>query len=227
MAAYFTPDLFSFLEDLAAHNDREWFNDNKSRYQESVQEPALRFIADCAPGLAKISSHFVADPRSQGGSLFRIYRDTRFSRDKTPYKTYTGIQLRHETAGDAHAPGYYLHLQPGGCFMGAGVWHPETAVARNIRSAIAADPTGWKRATQTAAFRKTFQLEGHSLARVPAGLDPQHQFAEDLRRKDFMAVARLDDDEVTSMTFLKDFTATLRGASPFMVFLCAATGAAF
>lgn len=227
MAAYFTSDLFSFLEDLAAHNDREWFNANKARYQESVQEPALRFISDFEPTLGKVSSHFVADARTQGGSLFRIYRDTRFSKDKTPYKTYTGIQFRHETAGDAHAPGYYLHLQPGSCFMGAGLWHPETPVAREIRSAIADDPAGWKRATQTAAFRKTFELEGDSLTRVPSGLDPQHPFADDLRRKDFMAISHLEDEALTSASFMKDFGAKVRAASPFMVFLCAATGAAF
>lgn len=145
MAAHFTKSTFDFLEDLAIHNDRDWFNANKSRYIETVQEPALQFITDFGPRLAKISPHFTADARTVGGSLFRIHRDTRFSKDKTPYKENTGVQFRHVAAKDAHAPGYYLHLQPGECIVGMGLWRPETAVAYAIREKIAADPAGWKR----------------------------------------------------------------------------------
>ncbi len=90
MASYFTPGSLKFLRDLAANNERDWFQSNKERYLSLIQEPALQLIEDFAPRLAKISKHFVADPRPQGGSLFRIYRDIRFSKDKTPYKTYVG-----------------------------------------------------------------------------------------------------------------------------------------
>ncbi|MGA7097163.1 MAG: TIGR02453 family protein, partial [Acidimicrobiia bacterium] len=113
---YFQPALFRFLRDLAANNNREWFEANRERYAETVQEPALAFIADFAPRLEKISPCFRADAKVQGGSLFRIYRDTRFSADKTPYKTNTGVHFRHDRFKDAHAPGYYLHLQPRECF---------------------------------------------------------------------------------------------------------------
>src|SRR3954470_21671845 len=92
----FSPALFTFLRDLAANNDREWFAANKARYVAEVQEPALAFIEDVGMRLPEeISPHFVADPRTTGGSLFRIYRDTRFSKDKTPYKTHCGVQFRH------------------------------------------------------------------------------------------------------------------------------------
>ena len=122
----FTPALFSFLRDLAANNDREWFSANKSRYIAEVQEPALAFVEDLGMRLPEeVSPHFVADARANGGSVFRIYRDTRFSKDKTPYKTHTGIQFRHERSRDVHAPGFYLHLEPRNVFMACGCWHPE------------------------------------------------------------------------------------------------------
>ena len=104
MPRHFTPKMFSFLRDLADNNDREWFAANKDRYETDVREPALDFIEDFADRLLKISPNFSADPRKQGGSMFRIHRDTRFSKDKTPYKIHTGMQFRHvATKDDVHA----------------------------------------------------------------------------------------------------------------------------
>ena len=109
----FAPALFRFLRDLRKNNDREWFLAHKDVYERDVNEPALAFISAFAAPLRKISPHLVADARPIGGSLFRIYRDVRFSNDKRPYKTHVGIHFRHRSAGDAHAPGFYLHLEPG------------------------------------------------------------------------------------------------------------------
>src|SRR6266508_1161572 len=106
----FTADLFRFLEDLRTHNDRAWFGKNKERYLDSVQEPSLEFVRSFAPYLAKISPHFVADDRPVGGSVFRIYRDIRFSKDKSPYKTWIGVDFRHRGDRDVHGPSFYLHL---------------------------------------------------------------------------------------------------------------------
>ena len=106
---HFTRKTFGFLRDLAENNDRDWFQANKGRYEEEVKEPALEFIRDFSEPLKALSPHFKADPRANGGSLFRIYRDTRFSKDKSPYKTFTGIQFRHDLGKDAHTPGFYLH----------------------------------------------------------------------------------------------------------------------
>ena len=131
----FSPELFAFLADLRANNDREWFAANKQRYEQALLEPALDFVVDFAPRLEKLSPHFLADPRPSGGSLFRIYRDTRFAKDKTPYKTNAGIHFRHERAKEAAAPGFYLHLAPGEVFAGGGMWHPDTATATRIREA--------------------------------------------------------------------------------------------
>jgi uncharacterized protein (TIGR02453 family) len=218
--AVFGPELFSFLEELRAHNNRDWFAANKHRYEEHLLEPSLEFIAAFAPHLEKISPHFRADARPSGGSLFRIYRDTRFSKDKTPYKTNLGIHFRHERAKDAHAPGYYLHIGPGEVFAGGGIWHPDTQAATQIREAIVADPERWKRATRTGAFTKQLSLGGDSLKRVPSWADAEHPYAEDLKRKDFFGSRRLNDDDVVAPGFVEKYARVCRAAAPLMQFLC-------
>ncbi len=227
MARSFTPALFSFLRDLEANNERPWFQANKDRYERSVKEPALGFVQDFAPHLAKISPHFVADPRPVGGSMFRIYRDTRFSKDKTPYKTYTGIQFRHEAGKDVHAPGFYLHLEPGAVFAGVGLWHPDATTARMIREAIVADPDRWRKVTRSKRFTDVYTLEGDTLKRPPRGFDPEHPYLEDLKRKDFIATARLTQKAVTSDGFVDEYAKLLKRGAPFMAFLCDAVGVPF
>jgi len=225
--SYFTPQLFAFLRDLANNNDREWFKANQKTYEAVIREPALDFINDFAAPLAKISPHFVADSRTVGGSLFRIQRDTRFSKDKTPYKANTGLQFRHAMAKDVHAPGFYLNLQPAENYMGLGLWRPESKVAYQIRAHIDANQGEWKRASRGKRFTDVFAAEGDSLIRPPRGYDEDHPLIEDLKRKDFIASARLTQREITSETFLVDFTAKVKRAVPYMRFLCEAVGVPF
>lgn len=224
---YFTPRLFGFLRELEEHNTRDWFKAHQDVYEEHVREPALDFINDFAAPLEKISPHFVADSRMVGGSLFRIQRDTRFSKDKTPYKINTGLQFRHRAAKDVHAPGFYFHVQPGECFMGAGLWKPESKVAYAIREHIAEDPTGWKKATRGKRFTDVFAITGDSLVRPPKGFDPDHPLIEDLKRKDFIASTRLTQKSITSDTFMKEFTDNCKRVAPLMKFLCEAVGVPF
>jgi uncharacterized protein (TIGR02453 family) len=223
---YFTPKLFAFLKDLAANNDRDWFNANKDRYEEHVRQPALDFITDFATPLAKISAHFEADSRTVGGSLFRIHRDTRFSKDKTPYKVNTGMHFRHEAAKDAHAPGFYINLEPGNCFFGAGIWRPATPVAVSIRETIAADPAAWKKAVGGKRFAD-YELGGESLKRPPKGFDPDHELLTDLKRKDFIATTKLTQGQVTSAEFADVVAQHCRQTSPLVKILCRATEVAF
>ena len=225
--ATFGPGLFTFLADLRANNDREWFAANKQRYEEHVLEPALAFVAAFAPRLERISPHLRADARPSGGSLFRIYRDTRFSKDKTPYKTNVGVHFRHERAKDAHAPGLYLHLAPGEVFAGGGIWHPGTDGANRIREAIVAEPERWRRATRGGAFAKRLELGGDSLKRVPSWADPGHPYADDLRRKDFFGWAHLSEDDVVAPGFVDEYARICRAAAPLMRFLCDALDVPF
>ena len=218
----FSPALFTFLRELKANNNRDWFAGNKARYEEVIREPALDFIAGFEPLLRRISPHFVADARPVGGSLFRIHRDTRFSKDKTPYKTHTGIQFRHEAAKDVHAPGYYVHLQPGSVFVAVGVWHPDSDALARIRGALDADPAAWRRASTAKRFRERFTLEGDSLKRPPAGFAADHPLIDDLKRKDFIAVATLGERDVTRADFDERLARDFRVATPLVSFLCGA-----
>jgi uncharacterized protein (TIGR02453 family) len=224
---YFGSRLFAFLSDLAENNHRDWFQANKSRYEDDLKDPALRFISDVGPHLETVSRHIRADPRPVGGSLFRIYRDVRFAKDKSPYKTHCGIQFRHKAGADAHAPGFYLHLEPAGCFVCAGVWSPAGPALQAIRQAIDSSAPSWRKATGDAAFRERFELAGDSLARAPKGFPADHPLLDDLKRKDFYAMAPVSLKEVGAADFPERFTALCATATPFMRFLCKAVDAPF
>ena len=223
----FSPELFAFLRELRANNDREWFAMNRARYEEVVREPALDFVSDFAPGLARISPRFVADARPVGGSLFRIHRDVRFSRDKSPYKTHLGIRFRHERAADTAAPGYYLHLEPGSVFAGAGIWHPDSPTLRRLRDAIVADPERWVRATTEEPFAPTYRLGGEQLKRAPAGFPADHPLVEDLKRKSFTGVATLSEADAVAPGFVAAWEDVCARAAPFLRFVCDAVGVPF
>ena len=222
--AYFTPAFFAFLRHLKTHNTREWFQANKPRYERDVRDPLLLFIANFGPRLRRISPHFVADPRPSGGSMFRIYRDTRFARDKSPYKTHASAHFEHERAGDVHTPGYYLHLAPQNVYVGVGIWQPDSGALQKIRGAIIANPSGWKQAASAPRFTRRFVVEGDTLKRAPQGIDPNHPLIEDLKRKDFTAGVRLTEKDALSPRFLDQFTELCRDATPFMRFLTTAVG---
>jgi len=221
-AAHFRRELFGFLEELRRNNDRAWFAANKERYEREVRDPMLAFIADLAKPLSAISRQVLADPRPVGGSLFRIYRDTRFANDKSPYKTHVAAQFRHRAGKDVHAPGYYIHLEPRQAFAGAGLWHPEPEALQAVRTAIAKQPAAWRKAVSGSAFRKACALEGESAKRPPRGFDPAHPLIEDIKRKDFVAVARFTEADALSAGLLKRYLAFCRAAAPLNAFLARA-----
>ena len=221
---HFTPELFSYLKTLKRNNNREWFNKNKGRYEELVKGALLRFIDDFGPHLEKISRCFVADPRTTGGSMFRIYRDVRFSKNKAPYKTHAAAQFRHEAGKDAHAPGFYLHLEPGSVFTGAGLWRPDGASVKAIRQAIVDDEKGWRRAVGSKAFLANAELSGESLKRPPRGFDADHPLIEDLKRKDFIAGINFSEADACSADFLAKFVTACKTFAPLVKFLTQAVG---
>jgi uncharacterized protein (TIGR02453 family) len=223
----FDAKLFRFLRELRENNTRDWFRAHKERYEDSVRHPALRFISDFGPRLREISPQFVADPRPVGGSLFRIHRDVRFSKDKSPYKTSVGIQFRHKQAKDVHSPGFYLHLEPAACFVGLGIWHPDGPTLNRIREAITENPVQWKRAIGGKKFREVYRLEGDSLKRAPKGFDPEHPLIEDLKRKDFIAGTRLTNTAVTAPGFIDEYARLCKTGVPLVRFLCQAIDVPF
>ena len=218
---WFDDELYEFIADLADNNERAWFNENKQRYEAAVKDPALAFIADFAPRLATISEHMRAIPKSQGGSLFRIYRDTRFSKDKTPYKTHVGLHFKHARAKDAHAPGFYLHLEPGGSFFGAGIWHPDGPSVKRIRAAIDTQRSAWT-GVRKKLDKAGLELGGESLKRIPKGYDKEHPLADDLKRKDFIVSCEIEESVVLGDGLMDHFVGLCEGAVPLASFLCGA-----
>ena len=225
--AGFPKRCIPYLKQLGRNNERSWFNENKLRYEDCVREPALAFIEAIGPELTKLSPHFRAIPKKVGGSLMRVYRDTRFAKDKTPYKTNVGIHFRHELAKDVHAPGFYVHIEPGNCFIGAGIWHPESKVLNKIREFIADNPHAWGQATANRAFKRDFAFMGDALKRPPRGFSPDHELIEDLKRKDFIACMNFDDTEIVKTGFVRFVMRAFKRTDALMSYLCMAVDAQY
>ncbi len=233
---YFTEDTLRFFRQLSQHNDKAWFDAHREAYERDVRSPCLRFISDIAAPLSALSSSFVASPKKVGGSLFRIHRDTRFSKDKTPYKTHAGMSFFHAAtrgaaradAGGNAAPGrldapvFYFHLSPGESFIGGGIWHPQPETLRRIRAYLVNNPASWQQATQGTAFRRHFALGGDSLSRPPRGFDPAHPLIEDLKRKDFVASMSLDDATLLKADLPQQVVKHYQVLAPMMDWLCGA-----
>lgn len=224
----FPKDFFAFFRELKANNERPWFEANKQRFKDSVQAPMSAFIAAMAPKLKKITKNFVADPRPNGGSMFRIYRDVRFSKDKRPYKEHAACHFRHAQAKDVHAPGYYMHFTDDEVFFGGGMWMPEPDALGKIRDAIVKKPAAWKAVKADKTFRKVFdEVEGDALTRPPRGYDPEHPLIEDIKKKSFFAMHESNVKAATSPKLVDEVASVFGAAAPLMKFLCNAQGVKF
>lgn len=222
MTTYFTPASLKFLRGLARHNDKGWFEDHRAEYEAHVRQPFLQLITDLQPALAEVSTHFRADPRGNGGSLFRIYRDARFSNDKSPYKTWQGARFFHERRREVPAPSFYLHLQPGGSFVGAGLWHPEPDTQRRVRQFIFDNPGSWKATAHAPKLRRRFDLEeSEKLVRAPRGFPADFEFLDDLKHRNWVMWRSLDDDAMTGPRLRQTVAADLAALGPFVDYLCA------
>jgi uncharacterized protein (TIGR02453 family) len=221
-------DFFAFFRELQAHNERPWFEENKQRFRDSVQAPMSEFIGAMAPRLRQISKNFVADPRPNGGSMFRIYRDVRFAKDKRPYKEHAACHFRHAAGKDVHAPGFYMHFAPGEVIFGGGMWTPPPDALAKIRDAIVKNPAAWKAVKTDKAFIKSFgEISGDALTRPPRGYDADHPFIEDIKRKSFFAMDEGDVKLASSAKLLDAVSDAFKAASPLMKFLCKAQGVPF
>ncbi len=222
MKRYFTPAMFRFMRELKANNNRDWFSANKGRYLADLRDPALAFIHDFGQHLDRISPHFRADPRANGGSLFRIYRDVRFAKDKSPYKTHTGIYFKHLAGKDAHTPGFYLNLEPGRNWVGVGIWRPDGPTLKLLRTSVAERPKQWLAAVGNKEFAARFKVSGSSLKRPPRGYDPDHPLVDVLKLKDFTAIAPLTQKQVTGPNFLGEFAGVCQAGASLVRWVCQA-----
>ncbi len=221
----FSRELFKFLSELAKNNNREWFSANKERYRSHVAGPVCEFVSAIGPHLHKVSNCFVADPRPHGGSMFRIYKDTRFSKDKRPYKEHVGCHLRHRAGKDAHAPGFYVHLAPDEVFFGAGIWKAGNPELHKIRTAIVRHPDRWKKVVKNRALVKRFGgVDGDGLKRPPRGFDPDHPHIEDLKRKTFFVLQSVDPSLALTPKFIGEVGKAFAAAGPLVKFITEALG---
>ena len=221
MPVYFTAELFRFLARLKRNNNRDWFLAHKDEFETHVRQPAVGFITDFAAPLYKIAPYLVADARPSRGSLFRIYRDTRFSGDKRPYKTNIAMRFSHR-GKDVHSPGFYLHLEPGGCFAASGLWHPEPPTLLKVRNAIVTRSEEWR------AVRKLLNWDDASrLSRAPRGFPADHEFVEDLKLRDLGTAISFTDEQVCSPKFMSSYAIACRKMSPLAAFLSSALGLGF
>lgn len=219
----FSPDTLIFLSELARNNNREWFEVNRQRYEDQVREPAFDYIRSMAEPIGEISPHFIVSAKKSGGSLMRVFRDVRFSRDKSPYKTNIGIQFRHKAGKDVHAPGFYLHIAPDEMFLAAGIWSPDNTTLHKVRTRIDEHPDEWKKIKRSLVTKVSgFELQGNSLKKAPQGFTIDHPLIEDLRRKDFVVLRQIDEKLVLGKSATQKTAALFKKAAPLMKFVCEA-----
>ena len=216
----FSKNLVKFLKQLQKNNNRDWFAENKSRYESEVLFPALEFIGAMQSPFKKVSPYFKVIPKRMGGSLMRVYRDTRFSKDKTPYKTNVGIHFRHEAGKDVHAPGFYFHIDPKEVFVGAGVWHPDGPTIKKIRTHIVQESNAWNRITNSKKLLATFERYGESLKRAPRDFEADHPLIDDLKRKDHILMMNLKHSDLQNKDLVNQVTGLFKQTKPYVRFLC-------
>jgi len=218
----FSRKTIKFLKELEANNNREWFAVNKQRYEDEVRTPAFEYIDAMEKHMAKISPFIVVSSKKVGGSLMRVHKDIRFSKDKTPYKTNIGINFRHARGRDVHAPGFYLHIEPSECFIGAGIWRPESNTLKNVRTLMDEYPKEWKKLSSSITSKGGFAFGGDSLKRPPIGFAKDHPLLEDLKRKDVIAMQNFKVSDVYAKDFEKTTAKLFKAVAPLVKFICEA-----
>ncbi len=215
MSAKISKSTLQFLKDLGQNNNRPWFNDNKDRYT-TAHENMIAF-ADAL--IDEMSHHDNLVPMTGKKSLFRIYRDVRFSKDKSPYKNNFAGGLKRATKW--LRGGYYYQIQPGGAsFAGGGFWAPNPADLKRIRTEIAANDQPLREIVADPVFKKTFgTLQGATIKTTPKGFDKDHPAIDLLRHTQFLTGRSFTDDEVTASGFLKELTKTFRNMRPFFDYM--------
>jgi uncharacterized protein (TIGR02453 family) len=226
----FRPEAVEFLAELAANNERAWFQPRKAEYERLLKEPLEALCAALADRFQSRGMPLRADPAK---SPFRIYRDVRFAKDKSPYKTNIGASFPWvgDEGGDVtgrsrtenvHSSGGYFHLSPGEIYVGGGYWHPEKPWIDDFRRRLVADPAAFRALVDAPAFKKSFgalSRDGHVLQRVPAGYSADDPEAETLKLKDVVFGRRLSDTEARSASLPDVIADTFAAGVPLLRWL--------
>jgi uncharacterized protein (TIGR02453 family) len=230
--SFFTADALRFLTSLARNNRREWFEKNKEAYLRDVRDPMADLVEDLDLRIARFAPEMTGDPKR---SIFRIYRDVRFGKDKSPYKTHVACWFFHADATskvgrEAHGggAGFYFHLQPGASFVGGGLWMPPRPGLKRIRAAIAADPRAFERIVLAPSLKKKMGAlsEESNLTRVPRGYEADHPAARWLRHQSFTVGRKLSDADVTGARLASTLSSDFKTIAPLVRWLNTALGLA-
>ncbi len=204
------PASLQFLKDLAANNNRDWFQANKNRY-ETALENMKQFVKAVEAGLEE-TDHI------EGAHLFRIYRDVRFSKDKSPYKNNFGMGFTRAT--NRLRGGYYLQIEPGASFVGGGFWQPNPGDLKRIRDEFVMDHQSIRQIMAAPSFQKYFGvLQGEELKSAPRGYDKDHPALDLIRKKSFIVQQNFTDAEVTSENFLLEVKRTFEAMRPYFDYM--------
>jgi len=216
----FPPAALTFLADLRRHNNRRWFQARKDIYEQSVKAPMAEVIGRIGEAFPRFAPEMVADPKI---SFYRIYRDTRFSPDKSPYKTHAAAVFPVRGLPKNSGPGLYFHISPEEVLIGGGIYMPEPPVLRAVRERIAASPREFRSIVESPRFRKAFgELEGEQLKTMPKGFSADHSAAKYLRYKQFLFGKVFSPKLATSSRFLPTLLACFQEGIPLIRFLAAA-----
>ena len=205
---------FDFLKQLKKNNNRDWFGNHKEKYLSELAQ--LEAFADAL--LAEMNKHDVLETESGKKSLFRIYRDTRFSKDKTPYKTHWSGSFKRATK--KRRGGYYFHIEPGNSFVAGGFWGPEPKDLKRIREEIAYDDAPLRKILKSKSFKDTFgSIEGEQVQNAPKGFNADHPAIDLIKFKQFVITRKFTDKEVLSGDFLKQVNDTFKRMRPFLDYM--------
>ncbi len=213
----FTPQTLTFLQQLARHNDREWFREHRDEYESHVRRPMIALVEQLAADLPAVAPDLVASPKT---SMYRIYRDTRFSANKAPFKTHVAAIFPHRALPKHEGAGLYVHVAADHVFIGGGLYRPQPRQLHRLREHIAANRERLQALTGAPAFRRHFrELSGERLKRVPRGFPPDHPAGDLLRLKQFLAGCERPPEFATGSRFYPSLLRLFAHLAPLIDFL--------
>ena len=211
----FRPEAFSFLRSLKRNNSREWFLPRKEKYEELLKAPMQDLVADLGQACAKSMPETIFDPKK---AVYRVYRDVRFSDDKSPYKTHLAASFQTRRVNRyEEAPGYYVHIEVVSVFVAGGLHSPSGEQLRKIRESISTAPELLLKVVKSPSFRKRYrEIQGSTLKTAPRGVDPEHPMIEWLRHKQFYVIQQMDPKAALKRDFARTIASELRAMRPFV-----------
>jgi uncharacterized protein (TIGR02453 family) len=213
----FSPPTLAFLRGLKRHNDRAWFAARKDAYERDVKAPMIALVERLAGDLRRFAPDLVASPRA---SLYRVHRDTRFSTDKSPFKTQIGAVFPHRALHRHQGAGLYVEIGPAGVMIGGGIYMPQPPELHALRNHLAANTARFRSLVESPGFRRSVgAVTGSSLRRVPRGFSPDHPAAEYLKLKQFLFGRDYPAAFATSPSFYRQVVALFERMAPVVAFL--------